>query len=294
MSKKWTLLTLMASLVAPGALHAGSLDSPDVVYIDGQPCNSACQSYMTWSARAHAARYRGHYEERVHVAVPEEEFDEPAPVRPSRMTRKPAAPSHTMSRSAMPMPKPRAAAARNDVSPRAAAAPAGMIATAAPPPAAMEAPAAARPTITVESIRAAAAPPPAAMDAPAAAKPTITVESIRAAAAASGSASAPAQDNLVALVLAPQDINSLSDLNNKRIAIAEKQSALSGRVSAALMAAGAAEVQFSEAKDSAIDRLTNGEVPAAVVLAPREIAALFPEMAGYRTFRIPLAQKAPM
>jgi TRAP-type uncharacterized transport system substrate-binding protein len=49
-------------------------------------------------------------------------------------------------------------------------------------------------------------------------------------------------------VLAPQDINSLSDLNNKRIAIAEKQSALSGRVSAALMAAGAAEVQFSEAE----------------------------------------------
>ena len=31
-----------------------------------------------------------------------------------------------------------------------------------------------------------------------------------------------------------------------------------------------------------------------VPLAPREIAALFPEMAGYRTFRLPLAQKAPM
>jgi len=284
MSKKWTFLTLIASLAAPGALHAGSLDSPDIVYIDGQPCNSACQSYMSWSARAQSARYRGHYETR--VVVPDEEFEEPAPVRPSRMMRKPAPASHMMPRSSTAMPKPRAPA-RNDVSPR-------MAATAKPAPAAMDAPAAATPTITVESIRAAAAMASPAMEAPAAARPTITVESIRAAMASTSTPAAAAQDNLVALVLAPQDINSLSDLNNKRIAIAEKQSALSGRVSAALMAAGAAEVQFSEAKDSAIDRLTNGEVPAAVVLAPREIAALFPEMAGYRTFRIPLPQQAPM
>ena len=55
-------------------------------------------------------------------------------------------------------------------------------------------------------------------------------------------------DNLVALVLARPEINSLSDLNNKNIAIEEKQSAASGSVSAALMAAGAAEVQFSEGK----------------------------------------------
>ena len=55
-------------------------------------------------------------------------------------------------------------------------------------------------------------------------------------------------DNLVALVLARPEINSLSDLNNKNIAIGEKQSAASGSVSAALMAAGAAEVQFSEGR----------------------------------------------
>jgi len=279
MSKKWTLLTtLIASLAAPGALHAGPLDSPDIVYIDGQPCNSACQSYMTWSARAQAARVRGNHPTR--VAVSDAECERPAPVRPLRMSRAPAPAGTMMSRSSMAMPKARAAMARND----------GMRRMAAAPPAAMEAPVVARPTITVESIRAAAAAMALpAIEAPAAASPTITVESIRAAMA---SAPAAVQDNLVALVLAPQDINSLSDLNNKRIAIAEKQSALSGRVSAALMAAGAAEVQFSEASGSAIDRLTNGEASAAVVLAPREIAALFPEMAGYRTFRIPL--KAPM
>lgn len=283
MSKKWTLLTtLIASLAAPGALHAGPLNSPDIVYIDGQPCNSACQSYMTWSARAQAARVRGNYPTR--VAVSDAECERPASVRPLRMTRTPAPAATMMSRSSMAMPKARAAMARND----------GMRRMAAAPPAAMEAPVVARPTITVESIRAAAAAmAPPAIEAPVAASPTITVESIRAA-MASAPAPAAVQDNLVALVLAPQDINALSDLNNKRIAIAAKQSALSGRVSAALMAAGAAEVQFSEASGSAIDRLTNGEAPAAVVLAPREIAALFPEMAGYRTFRIPLAQKMPM
>ena len=106
------------------------------------------------------------------------------------------------------------------------------------------------------------------------------------------SASPDDPDNLVALVLARPEINSLSDLNNKNIAITEKQSASSGRVSAALMAAGAAEVQFSEVKASAIDRLISGEVPAAVVLASREVASLFPEIEGFRTFRVPLSMKA--
>jgi ABC-type phosphate/phosphonate transport system substrate-binding protein len=106
------------------------------------------------------------------------------------------------------------------------------------------------------------------------------------------SASPDKEDNLVALVLARSEITSLSDLNNKNIAIEEKQSASSGRVSAALMAAGAAEVQFSEAKAGAIDRLISGEVPAAVLtLASREAAEWFPDIAGFRTFRVPLKER---
>ncbi|QHO79267.1 hypothetical protein ACH79_34680 [Bradyrhizobium sp. CCBAU 051011] len=98
---------------------------------------------------------------------------------------------------------------------------------------------------------------------------------------------------MVALVLARPEIGSLSDLNNKNIAIEEKQSASSGRVSAAFMAAGAAEVQFSEGTRGAIDRLISGEVPAAVLtLASREAAEGFPDIEGFRTFRVPLAQKA--
>ncbi|WP_247515346.1 hypothetical protein [Bradyrhizobium sp. 190] len=100
-------------------------------------------------------------------------------------------------------------------------------------------------------------------------------------------------DNLVALVLARPEISSLSDLNNKSIAIEEKQSAASGSVSAALMSAGAAEVQFSEGQTGAIERLISGEVPAAVLtLASREAAEGFPDIEGFRTFRVPLALKA--
>jgi hypothetical protein len=107
------------------------------------------------------------------------------------------------------------------------------------------------------------------------------------------SASPDESDNLVALVLARPEINSLSDLNNKKIAIEEKQSAASGSVSAALMAAGAAEVQFSEVKSGAIEQLIKGEVPAAVLtLATREAAEWFPDIKGFRTFRVPLSLRA--
>ena len=56
---------------------------------------------------------------------------------------------------------------------------------------------------------------------------------------------------------------------------------------------GAAEVQFSEIKAGAIDRLIRGEVPAVVLtLASREAAEWFPDIKGFRTFRVPLALKA--
>ena len=59
------------------------------------------------------------------------------------------------------------------------------------------------------------------------------------------------------------------------------------------MAAGAAEVQFSEGQAGAIDRLISGEVPAAVLtLASREAAKWFPDIEGFRTFRVPLSLKA--
>ena len=339
MSRKWTLLTLILSLGSSGALHANPLDSPGVVYIDGLPCNRACQSYMAASARALSARHR---EERGTNVVPAEvEIESVEHAGPARVARQRAPASRTPPRAgtaasntktlntkaantktsntkSAATPNPAAqptqkeipaatatvtqekavgetAAATQKPEPRVESsgrpepAQTAAVATSQPP---AEAPTSKAPTSEIKPE--VALPPPATLDIAAApvtpAPGTASDKAMEIGKTAA--ASLDDQDNLVALVLTRPEINSLSDLNNKRIAITEKQSASSGRVSAALMAAGAAEVQFSEAKASAIDRLISGEVPAAVVLASREVANLFPEVEGFRTFRVPLSIKA--
>lgn len=377
MLRKWTLLTLILSLGSSGILQADPLDSPSVVYIDGQPCNTACQSYMAWSYRALSARH--HEERETNVAVPTEaEIDrvehagrlrvarQPAPVlRPAPRagvaasntkasnTRKAAAPNRGPQTTSKEVPASTATAAQEKAADKtvaggevperklqssdrpepaqaasiAASQPAEALKSevkpevksevALPPPATLEIAA----TPATSEI---AALPAAAAAAPALAPRTIQQQVVEATGMAdrvtaitvrrepagtsenpeiepteandagkTASGSTGNSDNLVALVLARPEINSLSDLNNKNIAIEEKQSAASGSVSAALMAAGAAEVQFSEAKARAIDRLISGEVPAAVLtLASREAAEWFPDIEGFRTFRVPLALKA--
>jgi len=329
MSRNWTLLTLILFLGSTGALQAEPLDSPGVVYIDGQPCNRACQSYMDWSYRALSARR--HEEREISVAVPAEaEIERVEPVARPRVARQHVPVSRTAPHagkaasngqapgtkasnskkvaapnSVPPAPAKEMPAATAAVTPQKAASetatviqkpekvessdrpkPAQAAAIAASQPA--EAPTSKAPASEVKpDVKSEVAlPPPATLDI--ATAPVAGTASIGKAA----SVSLDDPDNLVALVLARPEINSLSDLNNKTIAITEKQSASSGRVSAALMAAGAAEVQFSEVKASAIDRLISGEVPAAVVLASREVANLFPEVEGFRTFRVPLSIKA--
>jgi hypothetical protein len=98
---------------------------------------------------------------------------------------------------------------------------------------------------------------------------------------------------LVALLIARPDIKSVSDLAGKDIAIDDRQSASSDDVRAAIVAAGAAEVQLSEGQAMAIDRLIGGEVPAAVLtLVSPEAAEGFPEIAGFKIFRIPLSPRS--
>jgi len=329
MSMKWTLPTLILSLCASGALQANPLDSPGIVYIDGLPCNRACQSYMAASDRALSARHREQRETIVVVPV-ETEVDivqraarprtarQPMPVpRPPRAgmaasntkashTRKAAGPRLAGQPASKEIPAVKAAvtpekaveetvAAIQKAEPKVSSddrpQPEKTAAIAAPQPA--EGPTSKAPTSkapTSEVKPEAVLPPPATLEI--AAAPADAASNTAKEIGKTASASPDDADNLVALVLVRPEINSLSDLDNKTIAITEKQSDSSGRVSAALMAAGAAEVQFSEVKASAIDRLISGEVPAAVVLASREVANLFPELEGFRTFRVPL--KAPL
>ena len=335
MSRNWTLLTLILFLGSTGALQAEPLDSPGVVYIDGQPCSRACQAYMDWSYRAQSARR--HEESEISVAAPAEPENErietvarpraakhSAPVaRPAPHAGKTASNSRTPGNKAsnskkIAVAKPAPSAPAKDM-PAATAAvtpekvvgetaavqkpepkvesagqPAQTAAITAPRPAEAPASKVPAPEVKPEAKAEVVLPPPATLDVvaePAAPTPAMAPSKAREIGKAA-SVSLDDPDNMIALVLTRPEINSLSDLNNKSIAITEKQSASSGRVSAALMAAGAAEVQFSEVKSSAIERLISGEVPAAVVLASREVANLFPEIEGFRTFRVQLSIKA--
>jgi hypothetical protein len=109
--------------------------------------------------------------------------------------------------------------------------------------------------------------------------------------------SAPAPPNntdlLVAILMARPEIEGASDLTSKIIAIDDRYAASNGTVRTAIAAAGAAEVQLSEGQAKAIDRLISGEVPAAVLtLVSAEAAEHFPEIAGFRLFRIPLSPRS--
>ena len=380
MSRKWTLLTLIFFLGSSGTLQANPLDSPGVVYIDGLPCNRACQSYMAWT-RPSPAQHREVGETNVvvpaevelermeHAALPRV-ARQPLPVSPplprAGMAASNAKPSNTKAshttkaaapklatRKAVPaatatvipektvektVPGVQEPERKLDSSDRIKPAQGASIA-AAPPTESPKSEVAKSEIVKSEIVKSEVAapapakaeivPPPATSEvaalpatagtAPASALRTIQEQVVEAtgmadrvtaitlereAASKSGnqgmepgaggatdktaSGSPINPDNLVALVLARPEINKLSDLNNRNIAIEEKQSAASGSVSAALMAAGAAEVQFSKVQTGALDRLISGEVPAAVVLASREVANLFPEVEGFRTFRVSL------
>ena len=96
-------------------------------------------------------------------------------------------------------------------------------------------------------------------------------------------------DHLVALLIARPEIKSVSDLGSKIIAIDDRHSASNDRVRTAIAAAGATEVQLSGGQTKAINRLISGEVPASVLaLVSAEAAEGFPEVAGFKIFRIPL------
>ncbi|BAM91597.1 conserved exported hypothetical protein [Bradyrhizobium oligotrophicum S58] len=100
---------------------------------------------------------------------------------------------------------------------------------------------------------------------------------------------APADTHLVAVVLARPAVRAISDLSGKVIAIDERYAKSNSKITAAMSAAGASEVLLLEGQATAITRLTNGEVVAAVVaLASPEAAEAFPKIEGFRLFSVML------
>lgn len=99
----------------------------------------------------------------------------------------------------------------------------------------------------------------------------------------------PADTHLVAVLMARPNVRALADLSGKVIAIDERYAKSNAKITAAMNAAGASEVLLLEGQATAITRLTNGEVSAAVVaLASPEAAEAFPKIAGFRLFSVML------
>src|SRR5216684_3497503 len=292
MSKSWMMLTCVLSLGSVGTSQAHPLDSPDIVYIDGLPCNSACQSYMAWSRQT--SSMSGH-------PAPTQLSQRSANELAHRATRvggkrlKPAAHARIANQVVVPIPRemPRAkvttlqpvdnAAAKSDVPPEKASA----AASSGTGTRTIQEQVAAAMALAEHGTAAAMAQAPEQ-------KSNNTGRSNR---SESGekTPSAPPNNasNLVALLMARPEIKSVSDLTNKKIAIDDRQSASNDSVRTAIAAAGATEVQLSNGQTRAIDRLISGEVPAAVLTsAYPEAAEWFPEIAGFKVFRIPLSPRS--
>jgi hypothetical protein len=327
MSKNWILLTGLLLLASMGTSQAHPLDSPDIVYIDGQPCNTACQNYLAWTRRRtspvvqHAAPVESAPLEfqplefvpeksarrpvrnaARHTATPRQAA-KPATARIAKQAVPPspakiASPQPELAAKSEPAPKivetppspetaavaPPSASVKEEV--KTAAPPAEQVAAATPPaePVAV-ATSAAEPVTTAST-----APAPQPETAADKETPVTTAAANPNDAAPATSAKGDNGDVRVAVVMTRPEIEKLSDLAGKDVAIEEQQSEASTSIQAAIASAGAAEVRLNEGAGNAIERLLAGEVPAAVLaIASRKASEGFSELPGYRIFRIPLS-----
>jgi hypothetical protein len=302
MSKNWRMLTGLLFLGSVGTLQAHPLDLPDIAYIDGLPCNSACQSYMAWSRQKKSST--------AEQPAPEQpSTEQSAPEKTARRSSSSAVhPATTMHR-ASSKPAARARTAKQAVpTPPAKIAepqPAGNAAVAsetAPANVAVSPPSGGEAAISgartaQEQAATAVAEQASAASAASVPRQEANAETSGRTEAAQPSdteqtASAPTSnaDNLVAVLMARPEIKSVSDLTGKDVAIGDQQSASSASIRTAIAAAGAVEVRLDEGHAKTIDRLIAGEVPAAILtLVSPEAAEWFPDIAGYRIFRIPLS-----
>ena len=122
---------------------------------------------------------------------------------------------------------------------------------------------------------------------------TEVTERMTAAALAAPSDNAKPTQPLVAVVMARPEIKSVADLAGKVVAMDERYAPFSVDVWTAFVVAGTDSVEVSAGHTAAVDRLTNGEVPAALLtLVLPDAADAFPEIAGFKVLRVPLLPSA--
>lgn len=265
-----------------GASSARPLDSPGTVYIDGLPCNVACQSYMDWSRQTLKAM-RGRAAGGSYASAGKAAGDASRKNISKRTTpysadaspqKKAGAVQAALTTTPEPVPLPRP---RTDDAPQnfqnletrersRDRTPQEYIMAA---------------LAVAEQITKAETPEPAGNDA----------DGTR---AASPSDAAPPGNPpaLVALLISRSDVKSASALNGSSIALDAAQSGVEEDIRSALAAAGAAEAHLSVSDASALDRLVSGEVPAAVLnLISPGAADAFPEIKGFKVLRVPLSAR---
>jgi hypothetical protein len=303
--KNWAGLMCLVFMGSMATSNATPLDSPDTVYVDGQPCNSLCRAYLDWSHSL--SSFFGQ-------AAPEQTMlDQPAPVpvitRPPGFARARQAPPTNATQfatakaaksrafDAIPLTSSTACvpAIRGAGSKPATQAGKAKQAVPATEPGEMAASQLAN-RVAAAADAAVSNRSDSAPKANAAAPDQSTAKSAQATTQIGDSdqrASAAATKDdvtLVALVMARPEINSPTDLSQRSVAIDKGEPASNESVRTAIAAAGAQQVQLSTTETSALERVIRGEVPAAILaLVTPEAAKTFPEIDGFQVFRIPLS-----
>jgi hypothetical protein len=297
MSQRWVVLTCILSFGVAGTCHAAPAGSADTVYIDGLPCNRLCQSYLAWSrsvlrptapvsAQPSSAQRIRHPSTKMVDRATGTRGARPQGAAPVQTARRVVPASVEMPSAQIPTLQP---AGKADVPATIAAEPSQKAGPASDSSARTLRDQVAAATALAERLSSATAPP----------SPELKLEdadlsnhtnSVRPNNAET-TAPAPSSDSgpLVALLMTRSEISAVSDLADKEVAIEDSQFASSESLRIGIAAAGAVDVQLSDSHTKAIDRLLSGEVPAAVLtLVSPEAAAVFPDIAGFKTFRIPL------
>jgi outer membrane biosynthesis protein TonB len=293
-----------------GTSSANPLDSPGTIYIDGSPCNLACQSYMDWSRKALKANQAAAMGARTASAgkaageTPRKRVSKrkaPAPVDTSPQNKTGDVQAALTATPEPPLPKPKPEMTSPGVETRNPQA--TITAAPAPPPVPkpatetaplkVEAPEVSRPKTPQEQVMAALA----------VAELITNAETPKAAgndgadetkSATAGDTAVHSRDvgGLVALLISRPDVKSASALKGLNVAVDAARSGDTEDIRLALAAAGATETQLSVSDASPLDRLISGDVQAAVLkLVSPDAAEAFPDIKGFKVLRVPLSPR---
>jgi hypothetical protein len=300
------ILIVGVSLGLSGTSLASPQDSPGTVYIDGVPCNVACQSYMAWSRQTLKANQpTAARPANASTAAPKSADRKRISkrVEPATANARSGSKSHDLQAAMtatreLPLPKPRAAIAPLNAETSPPAAPA----TAAEPPPVPQSKAENVPLNAEANVRSKERSPQELVTAALAVAEQLTSASSLKALDADSANETKVGDTdpsssrdigaLVAILIARPDVKSAAELKGMTVAIDATESRAQRDIGVALAAAGATEVQLSVSDASPIDRIVGDDVQAAVViLVSPDAAEAFPDIKGFKVLRVPLSPR---